>query len=288
MCGPPRRRARLEEVGDDATGRGRGRRAPAPSRPSWPPSCACARRGTRWPAPRRGPRAARALQDVGHLADLLGVDPAHHVGHGAAVERRGVEERRQHLGRRGVPELAVRRRPVGLGRLAQVGGDPAGLVPLRTPAEWGPGAGPGARAAGRVDAPHPPAPGAGAQRVAQQIALHTGRQHRTAPPEDGRHGQAGRLPALGRPDDHEGLGPLGGDARRPNETRDHAEEQPAGRGCARLDQQRTQVAPPGPASAAARRAAAWSAAPPSRYERPATSAPPSASGSTAAARPVIA
>ena len=37
---------------------------------------------------------------------------------------------RQQLGRGGVPELAVRRRPVGLGRLAQVGGDPAGPVPL--------------------------------------------------------------------------------------------------------------------------------------------------------------
>ena len=51
--------------------------------------------------PRRMERLGRraALEDGGHLPDLLRVDPAHDVGHGAAVECRGDEEGRQELGR---------------------------------------------------------------------------------------------------------------------------------------------------------------------------------------------
>ena len=62
--------------------------------------------------------------------DFLRVDPAHDVGHGATVERGGDEEGRQELGRGGVPELPVRRRPVAFGRLAQFGGGAAGFTPL--------------------------------------------------------------------------------------------------------------------------------------------------------------
>ena len=230
-----------------------------------------------------------ALQDVGHLADLLGVDPAHHVGHGAAVERRGMEERGQHLGRRGVPELAVRRRPVGLGRLAEVGGGPAGPVPLRTPGERGPGAGPGARAAGRVDAPHPPVsrrgrPACGAAGRSSHWRPAPDRATRGWPARPGtsscRSGSARRPRGIGParrrcPPAERDPGPCRGAAGRPG------------------------VSPPRPAADAGR--AAWPSerrgasrcgaargAPPSRYERPATSAPPSASGSTAAVRPVIA
>ncbi len=71
-----------------------------------------------------------ALQDRGHLSGLLCVDPSHDVGHGAAVERRGGEEGRQELGRRGVPELTVSGRPFALGRFTQLGGGPARLPPL--------------------------------------------------------------------------------------------------------------------------------------------------------------
>ena len=88
------------------------------------------------PAP-GGPRRVerfggrRGFEDARNLTHLLRVDPAHHVGHGAAVQRRRQEERGQQLGGRGVPELAVGRRPVGLGGVAQVRRHPAGLPPLQ-------------------------------------------------------------------------------------------------------------------------------------------------------------
>ena len=91
-------------------------------------------------APRR-PRGverlgrARPLQHVRHLADLLGVHPAHDVGHAAPVQRGGVEERGEQLGRGGVPELPVRGRPVRPGRLAQVGRRRAGPPPVGAVAE---------------------------------------------------------------------------------------------------------------------------------------------------------
>ena len=154
-----------------------------------------------------------ALEDGRHLADFLRVDPAHHVGHGATVERRRDEERRQELGCGGVPELPVAGRALTLGRLAQLGGGPTRLMPLAAAGQGRPGAGPGPRAAGRVDAPHLSQAGPRPQRVPEEVALDAGGHDGSLPAQDGRHGQARGLPALGGPDHDQGLGRLGRQAR---------------------------------------------------------------------------
>ena len=94
------------------------------------------------------------LEDAGDLADLLRIDPADDVGHTASIERSGQEQRRQQLGRRGVPELPVRRRAVRLGRVAEVRRRPASLGPVDATRQGRPGAGRSAGAASRIDAPH--------------------------------------------------------------------------------------------------------------------------------------
>ena len=100
------------------------------------PSCVCARRGTRWPAPRRGPPVAPGAPGCRPPQRLPACRPS-------ARHRPWCDDRAslrggggQHLGRRGVPELAVGGRPVRFGFVAQVGGDPAGPMPLGAAGEW--------------------------------------------------------------------------------------------------------------------------------------------------------
>ena len=126
--------------------------------------------------------------------------------------------------------------------------------------------------------------------VAQQVALDAGRHHRTAPARGwpARPGSSSsRSGSARRP---RGTGPARRRcppaARRPGTT--PRSRRPAG-GVPGLDQQRAQVAPPWPSArrGASCRGRACGALPPGTTGRP-RSAPPSASGSTAAARPVIA
>ncbi len=236
-------------------------------------------------AARSASGGAAHFEDAGDLADLLHVDPADHVGHRAAVQRRRQEQRGQQLGRRGVPELAVGRRPVSLGGVAQVRGDPGGHRPLGAAGQRRPLVGRGPATSGRIDAPHPAPAGSRSPGVAEQVALDAGGQHRAGPQEDRRHGEARRLAALRRADHHQRLGRLGGEPRAPH-ARDRAELQASRRRDVPLDQQRAELAPPGPAGAPAsgrRDAAAGHIAP--RDETPATSAPPSTTGTTTAAMP---
>ena len=177
------------------------------------------------PAPRGARRLQRfgqpgRLQDVGDLTDLLEVDPAHHVGHGAATYGRGEEERGQQFRRRGVPELPIGRRAVGFGRFAQVGRHAPRPGPRRADAQWGPFAGRCPGRPGRIDAPHLAPSGAVLPRVSQKVALDAGRQHGALPPQDGRHGQGAGLPALGRPHHHQRLRRFG----------HHPSRRPAARG----------------------------------------------------------
>ncbi len=76
------------------------------------------------------------LEDRRHFADFLRVHPAHHVSHGATIERRRHEQRRQEFRRRGVPEVPIGGRAPALGRLTQFGGGPAGLTPLAAAGDW--------------------------------------------------------------------------------------------------------------------------------------------------------
>ena len=122
--------------------------------------------------------------------------------------------------------------------------------------------------------------------VAEQVALHAGGHHGPAPPEDGRHRQARRLAALGRAHHDDGLRRLGRDAGAARRTGEGAEEEASGRGEVGLHHQRAQVASRGPARTPARAATPGQRRPrPAAREIPASSAPPSASGTTTEARP---
>ncbi len=230
----------------------RRRRAPGRSRPWCRPSCACARRGTRSPAPRAAPRShAGAFEDVGDLAHLLGVDPAHDVGHGAPVECGGDEEGGQELGRRRVPELTVRRRAVGLRRLAQVGGDPDALRASRRSRSAATRCWRAPRGAGRVDAPDAPALVA----LAPERVHAGGRSSRWPPPPDrptpGSPERPGSgLPALRRAHDDDGLGSLGRQQGRMHAAGHVPKARRPGWSASCVDQQRPEVAPAGPAGAA--------------------------------------
>ena len=157
------------------------------------------------------------LQNAGHLADLLSVDPPHDIGHGPPIERGRREQGRQQLRCRGVPEVPVGRRPLALGRLAQLGGGPAGLAPLTTTGERRPGTGARSRGTGRIDAPHLAQARPCPQGVAQEIALDAGGDDRSAPTQNRRDGQARGLPALRRTDHHQGLCRFRRQARRPRQ-----------------------------------------------------------------------
>ena len=96
------------------------------------------------------------LENVGDLRHLLGVDPPHDIGHGAATPGCGQEQRGKELGRRGVPKLSIGRRPVGLRRLAEIGSHSAGPAPIGAARKRGPGAGRQAGTRRGIDTPHPP------------------------------------------------------------------------------------------------------------------------------------
>ena len=159
--------------------------------------------------PQRG-RGRHRAQDVGHLVDLLGVDPLHHPGHvvGPQLGRQQVG-REQLLGRL-VPEVGVLHAARDLGRADQPRRHPSGAGPVldaaqrRPPRRRPPGGG------GRVVEPHR-APGRPpAQGVGHQVVLDAGGQHRPLPLQDGGHGEAGGLVGLGRAQDADGVAGLGG------------------------------------------------------------------------------
>ena len=135
-----------------------------------------------------------------------GVDPAHHVGHGAhhsRPRRRGAGPAAWPRWRTRTPRRPSCRRPwPASARSAAIRRAPAHV---RAGAERRPVAGRRPGRPGRIDAPDLAPSGSALPGVSQQVALDAGRQHRSLPPQDGRHGQGAGLPALGRPHHHQRL-----------------------------------------------------------------------------------
>ena len=156
----------------------------------------------------------RRLEQVEHLAHLLGVHPADDVGHRAAAGRRREQQRGQQLGRRRVPELAVGGGAPRPRHLGEVGGHPPGARPGRGRPERRPAVGRQAGRPGRVEAPDAPRGRVATARCAARRSVFT-LAATTGPsqPRMAGHGEPGRLPALGRPDHRHRLDALG--RRRP-------------------------------------------------------------------------
>ncbi len=192
-----------------------------------------------------------ALQDGGHLADLLRVDPAHDVGHGAAVERRGDEEWRQELGRGGVPELPVRRRALSL--LAASHSSAAARQASRHSPQPVRGdqvlaRAPGRSPSGRCTTPGPRAPASPACGGGDRSSRWRPARDRASPESPG----TARLvvfPLCVGPTTTRDWAVSAARPVEPRHAGQHAEEETARRSTVGGDQQRAQVAsPPGPAA----------------------------------------
>ena len=205
-----------------------------------------------------GPGRSQRLHGAGrfqndrHLADFLGVDPAHHIGHasgGHAPRRRAAGPAAWLRWRTRTPRRpwCPRPWPSAPGRWPSGASChvPAAVAQRRPVARSGTG-GPGG-----VDAPHLAHVSIGVPGCAEQVALHAGRHHRPVPAQDGRHGQRGRLAALGRADHHHRLRRLGHHPRWLQPAPAVVPSEQAARvGCVQRQQDGPQLVPVSPMGAA--------------------------------------